>query len=81
MNDVSTAFFFLRQLGNTFGVTVVTVMFDHRMTFHSPRILDVANRLDPILRSTLAQYATLIHRNGGSSTIPLWERCSCFRST
>ncbi len=70
VNDVSTAFFFLRQLGNTFGVTAVTVMFDHRMTFHSSRILDLANRLDPILRSTLAQYANLIHRNGGAGSNP-----------
>ncbi len=70
VNDVSTSFFFLRQLGNTFGVTAVTVMFDHRMTFHSSRILDVANRLDPILRSTLAQYANLIHRNGGGNSNP-----------
>ncbi len=67
-NDVSTIYFFNRQLGNTFGVTAVTVLFDHRMTFHSSRILDVANRLDPTLRSTLSQYAALIHRNGGGGS-------------
>jgi DHA2 family multidrug resistance protein len=37
LNDVSTTYFFVRQLGNTFGVTAATVMFDHRMTLHSSR--------------------------------------------
>jgi MFS transporter, DHA2 family, multidrug resistance protein len=80
VNDVSTAFFFLRQLGNTFGVTAATVMFDHRMTFHSSRILDLANRLDPILRSTLAQYANLIHRNGGSDSNPALGALQLFQA-
>lgn len=40
------------------------------MTFHSSRILDVANRLDPRLRLTLSQYAALIHRNGGGGSNP-----------
>jgi len=70
INDISTTYFFVRQLGNTFGVTAVTILFDHRMTFHSSRILDVAHRLDPTVRSTLAQYAELIHRNGGGSSDP-----------
>jgi DHA2 family multidrug resistance protein len=42
-------------------------MFDRRMTLHSSRLLDIANRLDATTRSTLAQYADLIHRNGGGS--------------
>jgi MFS transporter, DHA2 family, multidrug resistance protein len=70
VNDVSTSYFFVRQLGNTFGVTAATVLFDRRMTFHSSRLLDVANRLDPTVRSTLAQYALLIHRNGGGGSDP-----------
>jgi len=65
VNDLATSYFFVRQLGNTFGVTAATVTFDRRMTLHSSRLLDVANRLDATTRSTLAQYATLIHRNGG----------------
>jgi DHA2 family multidrug resistance protein len=69
-NDLSTAYFFVRQLGNTFGVTAATVLFDHRMTVHSSRLLDVANRIDPIVRTTLEQYANLIHRNGGGSSDP-----------
>ena len=57
VNDVSTSYFFVRQLGNTFGVTAATVIFDHRMTLHSTRLLDTANRLDPNVQSTLSQYA------------------------
>jgi DHA2 family multidrug resistance protein len=68
VNDISTTYFFVRQLGNTFGVTAATVMFDRRMTLHSSRLLDVSNRLDATTRSTLAQYADLIHRNGGGSS-------------
>jgi MFS transporter, DHA2 family, multidrug resistance protein len=70
VNDVSTTFFFVRQLGNTLGVTAATVLVDHRMTLHSARLLDVANRLDLTTRSTLAQYADLIYRNGGASSNP-----------
>jgi DHA2 family multidrug resistance protein len=70
VNDISTTYFFVRQLGNTFGVTAATVMFDRRMTLHSSRLLDVSNRLDVTTRSTLAQYADLIHRNGGGSSDP-----------
>ena len=70
LNDTSTSFYFVRQLGNTFGVTSVTVLFDRRMTLHSSRLLDVANRVDPIVQSTLTQYANLIHRNGGGGSNP-----------
>jgi DHA2 family multidrug resistance protein len=70
VNDVSTIYFFIRQLGNTFGVTLVTIFFDRRMTLHSSRLLDVANRIDPITRVTLTQYANLIHRNGGGGSNP-----------
>jgi DHA2 family multidrug resistance protein len=79
LNDISTTYFFARQLGNTFGVTAVTVLFDRRMTFHSSRLLDVANRLDPTARSTLTQYANLIHRNGAGTAIHRLERCRFFR--
>jgi MFS transporter, DHA2 family, multidrug resistance protein len=70
LNDVSTMFFFTRQLGNTFGVTAATVLFDRRMTFHSSRLLDVANRIDPIVTRTLSSYSSLIHRNGGPGSVP-----------
>lgn len=70
VNDVSTTYFFVRQLGNTFGVTAATVLFDRRMTLHSSRLLDVANRLDDATRATLSQYANLIYRNGGATSNP-----------
>src|SRR5580692_2760057 len=70
VNDISTTYFFMRQLGNTFGVTAATVMFDRRMTLHSSRLLDVSNRLDATTRFTLAQYTDLIHRNGGATSVP-----------
>jgi MFS transporter, DHA2 family, multidrug resistance protein len=81
LNDVSTMYFFVRQLGNTFGVTAATVLFDHRLNFHSSRMLDVSNRLDPITHTTLAQYAGLIHRNGGGGSNPALGALQLFQST
>lgn len=80
LNDVSTMFFYVRQLGNTFGVTAATVVFDRRMTFHSSRLLDVANRIDPIVRSTLSSYANLIHRNGGPGSVPGFGALQIFQN-
>ncbi len=80
VNDISTTYFFVRQLGNTFGVTAATVMFDRRMTLHSSRLLDVSNRLDATTRSTLAQYADLIHRNGGATSVPALGALQLFQS-
>jgi MFS transporter, DHA2 family, multidrug resistance protein len=81
LNDMSTTYFFVRQLGNTLGVTAVTVLFDRRMSLHSARLLDVANRLDPTVRSTLAQYANLIHRNGGGSSNPALGALQLFQAS
>jgi MFS transporter, DHA2 family, multidrug resistance protein len=80
VNDISTTYFFVRQLGNTFGVTAATVMFDRRMTLHSSRLLDVSNRLDAPTRSTLAQYADLIHRNGGATSNPALGALQLFQN-
>lgn len=80
MNDVSTSFFFVRQLGNTFGVTAATVLFDRRMTLHSSHLLDVANRLDPTTQSTLGQYAGLIARNAGAGADPALGALQMFQS-
>jgi DHA2 family multidrug resistance protein len=80
LNDISTTYFFVRQLGNTFGVTAATVIYDHRMTLHSSRLLDVANRIDPLARSTLAQYAALIHRNGGGGSNPALGALQIFQA-
>ncbi len=80
VNDISTTYFFVRQLGNTFGVTAATVMFDRRMTLHSSRLLDISNRLDANTRSTLAQYADLIHRNGGAASDPALGALQLFQN-
>jgi MFS transporter, DHA2 family, multidrug resistance protein len=80
LNEVSTSYFFLRQLGNTFGVTAATVMFDHRQTLHSSRLVDVANRLDPTLQSTLSQYSSLIARDGGAASNPALGAVQIFQS-
>jgi MFS transporter, DHA2 family, multidrug resistance protein len=80
LNDVSTMFFFTRQLGNTMGVTAATVLFDRRMTFHSSRLLDVANRIDPIVTSTLSSYSGLIHRSGGPDSSPQFGALQIFQN-
>ena len=80
VNDISTTYFFVRQLGNTFGVTAANVMFDRRMTLHSSRLLDTANRLDATTRSTLAQYADLIHRNVGATSDPAQGALQLFQN-
>jgi DHA2 family multidrug resistance protein len=80
VNDISTTYFFVRQLGNTFAVTAATVMFDRRMTLHSSRLLDVSNRLDATTRSTLAQYADLIHRNCGATSVPALGALQLFQN-
>jgi len=80
LNDVSTTYFFVRQLGNSFGVTAATVLFDHRMTLHSSRLLGTANRLDPVVQSTLSQYAELITRNGGANSNPALGALQLFQA-
>jgi MFS transporter, DHA2 family, multidrug resistance protein len=80
LSDVATTYYFVRQLGNSFGVTAATVMFDHRSTLHSARLLDVANRLDPTTQSTLLQYSGLIARNGGAGSSPAMGAIQIFQS-
>ena len=70
LSEVDTTYFFVRQLGNTLGVTAATVIFDRRMTFHSSRLLDRANRLDPTVHATLSQYANLIAHRAGANSNP-----------
>jgi MFS transporter, DHA2 family, multidrug resistance protein len=80
LNDVSTMFFFVRQLGNTFGVTAATIIFDRRMTLHSSRLLDVANRFDPIVHSTLSSYGNLIFRAAGAASNPALGALQLFQT-
>jgi len=65
-----TTYFFVRQLGNTFAVSAVTILFDRRMTLHSSRLLDVANRLDPSTSAALSSYAGLTRRVAGAGFDP-----------
>jgi len=80
MNDVTTGYYFARQLGNTFGVTAATVLFDYRMTLHSSRLLDVANSLNPTTHSTLSQYAGIVARNGGAGSNPALGAVQIFQN-
>ena len=80
LSEGETTYFYIRQLGNTFGVTASTVIFDRRMTLHSSRLLDVANRLYPTAQSTLAQYRALIGRNGGATSVPGFGALQIFQS-
>jgi MFS transporter, DHA2 family, multidrug resistance protein len=65
-----TTYFFVRQLANTTGLAAVTILFDRRMTLHSSRLLDVANRLDPTTNATLSSYARLVARSAGAGSDP-----------
>jgi MFS transporter, DHA2 family, multidrug resistance protein len=56
------------------------VMFDHRQTLHSARLVDVANRFDPTLQLTLSQYSSLIARNGGAAANPALGAVQIFQS-
>jgi len=81
VNDITTTFFFVRQLGNTMGVTAATVLFDQRMTVHSTFLLAQANALDPTTRTTLQTYANLIHRNGGGDVNPALGALQLFQAS
>jgi MFS family permease len=65
-----TVLFFVRQLGTTIGIAAAAILLDWRMTFHSARMLDTANRLDPTVQSTLGHFFQLIERRGGSTSNP-----------
>jgi MFS transporter, DHA2 family, multidrug resistance protein len=75
-----TTYFFVRQLGNTFGLTAVTILFDRRMTLHSSRLLDVANQLDPATHATLSSYSGLIARSAGAGSDPQLGALQLFQS-
>jgi hypothetical protein len=50
------------------------------MALHSSRLLDVSNRLDATTRSALAQYADLIHRNDGATSVPALDGLQLFQN-
>jgi MFS family permease len=70
LSEAEAAYYFVRQLGNSFGVTFASVLLDRRLTFHSSRLLDTANRLDPITRRYLTAFARTVARNAGGGVQP-----------
>jgi len=70
VSEGEATYFFVRQFGNSLGVTAAAVLFDRRMTFHSARLLDSANRLNPIVPQFLGAYAGTIAKNGGGGSNP-----------
>ena len=51
------------------------------MTLHSTRLLDVANRLEPTVQSTLSAYSGLIARNGGAGSDPALGALQLFQAS
>ena len=45
---------------------------DRRLTFHSSRLLDTANRLDPTAMRYLQAFAGTVAKNAGGGTRPDW---------
>jgi DHA2 family multidrug resistance protein len=70
VSEGEATYFFVRQLGNSFGVSAAAVLFDRRLNFHSARLLDEANRLKPIVPRYLAEFAANIAKNGGAGSAP-----------
>ncbi len=70
VSEGEATYFFVRQLGNSFGVSAATVLLDRRLNFHSARLLDEANRLKPIVPRYLADFAANIAKNGGPGSDP-----------
>jgi predicted MFS family arabinose efflux permease len=70
ISEAEATYYFVRQLGNSFGVTAAAVIYDRRLTLHSSRLLDTANRLDPTVTRYLSAFAGTVHRNGGPGSVP-----------
>jgi hypothetical protein len=66
----ASSYFFLRQLGASLGVTAAAVLIDQRMTVHSSRLLDTANRLDPAVERGLRGFSSLIAARGNGTSVP-----------
>jgi len=70
VSEAEATYYFVRQLGNSFGVTAATILLDRRLSFHSARLLDAANRLNPIVPRFLDAFSANISRNGGGGSNP-----------
>jgi DHA2 family multidrug resistance protein len=71
VSETDTAFRFVRQIGGNLGVTAAAVLLDWRLTLHSSRLLDVANRLDPKAHAALRSYADIVAQRAGPATAPI----------
>jgi len=69
-NEAATSYYFLRQVGASLGVTAAAVLIDQRMTVHSSRLLDTANRLDPAVQRVLRDFASLIAARASGTSVP-----------
>jgi MFS transporter, DHA2 family, multidrug resistance protein len=57
-------YYHLRGLGSVLGVSASVALLDIRLTFHSSRLLDVANRLSPTADRVLTQLSHVLHAKG-----------------
>jgi hypothetical protein len=69
-NEAASSYLFLRQVGASLGVTAAAVLIDQRMTVHSSRLLDTANRLDPAVQRVLRDFASLIAARANGTSVP-----------
>ena len=79
LSEADATYYFVRQMGNTLGVTAATVLLDRRLTFHSSRLLDTANRLDATTTRFLNTLAVTVAKNAGGSTRPEWGALQLFQ--
>ena len=70
VSEADTSFRLIRQIGANIGVTGAAVLLDWRMTLHSSRLLDVANRLDPKTHEALTRYAGIVAQRAGPDSLP-----------
>ena len=68
-NEAASSYFFLRQVGASLGVSAAAVLIDQRMTVHSSRLLDTANRLDPMVQRVLRDFASLISARANGTSV------------
>jgi hypothetical protein len=66
-NEAASSYFFLRQIGASLGVSAAAVLIDQ--TVHSSRLLDTANRLDPVVQRVLRDFASLITARGNGTSV------------
>ena len=64
-----TIYFTFRQLGGAIGVAATVALLDIRETLHSSRLLDAANRLNPMVRDLVRHLGFRLHAQGLPSNV------------